>query len=119
MRARQFMLGLVLSGLMGGGIAIGGYKLLEEDKQNEKAQNQNNTVRYSNYLHNSDVKVPEGLNFVAAAQSVTPAVVHVRTEYGNTSNRSSRRSEMMDPFLRDFFGDDFENYQFRADENLI
>lgn len=111
MKARQFMLGLMLSAVMGGGMAIGGYKLLEEDNQNQQTQQQNNNVRYSSLMHDSEVKVPEGLNFVTAAQTVTPAVVHVMTEYGGaTANRSSRQSEMLDPFLRDFFGDEFENY---------
>jgi len=110
MNPKQFILGLMLSATVGGGMAIGGYKLLEEDNQNQQVQTQNNNVRYSSLMRDSDIKVPEGLNFVAAAQNVTPAVVHVMTEYGTKSTRSSSRQEMLDPFLRDFFGDEFENY---------
>ncbi len=56
MKARQFMLGLVLSAVMGGGMAIGGYKLLEEDKavQQVQVQEQNN-VRYSSLMRDSEV----------------------------------------------------------------
>jgi serine protease Do len=111
MKARQFMFGLVLSAVMGGGMAIGGYKLLEDKDQNNATQVQNQNVRYSSLLNNSDVKVPEGLNFITAAESVTPAVVHVMTEYGSQSARGGgSRQREMDPFLRDFFGDDLENY---------
>lgn len=107
MKARQFTLGLMLSALMGGSVAIGGYKLLEEDKQAQQDQIQNANVRYSSFLHDSEVKVPEGLNFVTAAHAVTPAVVHVMTEYGSRTTNRSRQHEMLDPFLRDFFGDEF------------
>lgn len=112
MKARQFMFGLVLSAVMGGGMAIGGYKLLEDQDQAQQVQTQNQNVRYSSLMRTSDVKVPEGLNFITAAETVTPAVVHVMTEYGGQSARagSSRQRDMMDPFLRDFFGDDLENY---------
>jgi serine protease Do len=107
MKARQFTLGLMLSALMGGSMAIGGYKLLEEDNQAQQQQLQNANVRYSSLMRDSDVKVPAGLNFVAAAQSVTPAVVHVMTEYSPRTASRSRQNEMLDPFLRDFFGDEF------------
>jgi serine protease Do len=108
MKARQFTLGLMLSALMGGSMAIGGYKLLEDDNQAQQEKLQNANVRYSSLMHNSEVKVPAGLNFVAAAQSVTPAVVHVTTEYSPRTAGRSRQHEMLDPFLRDFFGDEFE-----------
>jgi serine protease Do len=107
MKARQFTLGLMLSALMGGSMAIGGYKLLEEDNQAQQQQLQNANVRYSSLMRDSDVKVPAGLNFVAAAHSVTPAVVHVMTEYSPRTASRSRQNETLDPFLRDFFGDEF------------
>jgi serine protease Do len=111
MKARQFMFGLVLSAVMGGGMAIGGYKLMEDQGQAQQVEQQNQNVRYSSLMRSSDVKVPEGLNFITAAETVTPAVVHVMTEYGVQASRGgSRQRDMMDPFLRDFFGDDFENY---------
>lgn len=114
MRPKQFMFGLVFSALLGGGMAIGGYKFLEDDDQavQVKAEQPQN-VRYSSLMRNSEVKVPEGLNFVQAAESVTPAVVHVMTEYGTEMAQNSRRNESVDPFFRDFFGDDFEGYHRR------
>ena len=64
MKARQFMFGLVLSAVMGGGMAIGGYKLLEDENQVSRCKCKMPNVRYSSLMRDSDVKVPEGLNFV-------------------------------------------------------
>ncbi|PVY43878.1 Do family serine endopeptidase [Pontibacter virosus] len=106
MKTKQFIVGLTLSALMGGGVAVGSYKLLENDSpQGVEAQQQYPTVRYTSDMRSSNVIVPEGLNFIKAAQVTTPAVVHVMTEY---SVRSAQRSNTpMDPFLREFFGDGF------------
>jgi serine protease Do len=106
MKTKQFIVGLTLSALLGGGVAVGSYKLLEDNSpQAKEAQEQYPTVRYTSDMRSSNAIVPEGLNFIKAAQVTTPAVVHVTTEY---SARSSQRSNTpMDPFLREFFGDGF------------
>ncbi|WP_242926726.1 Do family serine endopeptidase [Pontibacter vulgaris] len=107
MKTNQFIVGLTLSALLGGGVAVGSYKLLEDDKtQSAQEQPEQTTVRYTSDMRSSTSIVPEGLNFVKAAQVSTPAVVHVMTEY---SVRSSDQygSSPMDPFLREFFGDGF------------
>ncbi|MBC3541975.1 Do family serine endopeptidase [Rufibacter sediminis] len=108
MKTKQFMLGLMLSAMVGGGVAVGGYKLLEEDKPVNGQQAPNTNVRYTSAMRTSDVVVPEGLNFVTSAELVTPAVVHVTTEY---KVQASRMPSNVHPFFRDFFGDDFEGYQ--------
>ncbi|KAA6437348.1 Do family serine endopeptidase [Rufibacter glacialis] len=110
MRTKQFMLGLLLSAMMGGGVAVGGYKLLEDDAPAAGQQSPNTNVRYTSAMRSSDVVVPEGLNFVTSAELVTPAVVHVTTEYKVQARRSPSASEIH-PFFRDFFGDEFEGYQ--------
>ena len=88
-------------------MAVGSYKLLENDAvQHTQTQEEAiPTVRYTSDMRSSNVIVPEGLNFIKAAQVSTPAVVHVMTEYSvrNTQGYSSP----MDPFLREFFGDGF------------
>ncbi|QCR23414.1 Do family serine endopeptidase [Pontibacter sp. SGAir0037] len=108
MKTKQFIVGLTLSAVMGGGIAVGSYKLLEDDTRTgsalEQAQ-QYPSVRYTSDMRSSTTAVPEGLNFIKAAQVSTPAVVHVMTEYATTA--SDRYSGPMDPFLREFFGDGF------------
>ncbi|WP_245882879.1 Do family serine endopeptidase [Hymenobacter chitinivorans] len=109
MQAKQMMLGLLGSAILGGGVAVGGYKLLEPERTNaNQVVAADPNVRYTSELRKSDYVVPEGLNFVAAASTVTPAVVHVMTEYAPKA--SSGGAQRMDPFLRQFFGDDYDQY---------
>ncbi len=106
MKTKQFIVGLTLSALLGGGVAVGSYKLLENDTSETTTQEQQYpTVRYTSEMRSSTNAVPEGLNFIKAAEISTPAVVHVMTEYSVRS--SERYSSPMDPFLREFFGDGF------------
>ena len=107
MQAKQMMLGLLGSAVLGGSVAVGGYKLLEPARPDTpQAIAADPNVRYTSALRSSTYNVPEGLNFVAAAAAVTPAVVHVMTEY---SPKMAQNDQIrMDPFLRQFFGDDFD-----------
>jgi serine protease Do len=111
MQAKQMMLGLLGSAILGGGVAVGGYKMLEpaaESRNQVVAADPN--VRYTSEMRSSPYAVPEGLNFVAAAAAVTPAVVHVMTEYAAPAADNSRMQQM-DPFLRQFFGDQLEQFR--------
>ncbi|QHL88771.1 Do family serine endopeptidase [Nibribacter ruber] len=109
MKTKQLMLGLMLSAMMGGGVAIGGYKLLEDDQPTAGQQLPNTNVRYTSAMRDGKVVVPEGLNFQTAAELVTPAVVHVTTEY---KMQTRQMPSDMHPFFRDFFGDEgMEGYQ--------
>ncbi|HEX8428514.1 Do family serine endopeptidase [Hymenobacter sp.] len=117
MQAKQMMLGLLGSAILGGGVAVGGYKLLEPERTvTPQAVAADPNVRYTSELRSSNYVVPEGLNFTAAAASVTPAVVHVTTEYA--PKQSQGGSAQMDPFLRQFFGDDFEQYHGRQGQGV-
>ena len=112
MQAKQMMLGLLTSAVLGGGVAVGGYKLLESERPAMPPQQTlqaDPNVRYTSELRSSNYTVPEGLNFVAAAATATPAVVHVMTEYAPQRSQTSR--SQMDPFLRQFFGDNPEAYE--------
>jgi len=103
MQAKQMMLGLVGSAVLGGGVALGGYKLLEPNSMAPQAVVANPQMRYTSELRSTPYVVPEGLNFVAAAAAVTPAVVHVMTEYA--AEPVSQNQSQMDPLLRQFFGE--------------
>ncbi|MDO7844946.1 trypsin-like peptidase domain-containing protein [Hymenobacter sp. M29] len=109
MQAKQMMLGLLGSAILGGGVAVGGYKLLEPAQVAPQAVAANPQVRYTSEMRSTPYTVPEGLNFVAAAAAVTPAVVHVMTEYAAAP--VDRQRQQMDPFLRQFFGDQFDQFQ--------
>ncbi|WP_460609340.1 S1C family serine protease [Hymenobacter terrigena] len=108
MQAKQMMLGLLGSAILGGGVAVGGYKLLEPAPVAPQAVAADPQVRYTSEMRSTPYAVPEGLNFVAAAAAVTPAVVHVMTEYAAPS--VDQRQQQMDPFLRQFFGDQLEQF---------
>jgi Do/DeqQ family serine protease len=109
MQAKQMMLGLLGSAILGGGVAVGGYKMLEPTPSVQQAVAADPQVRYTSEMRSSPYTVPEGLNFVAAAAAVTPAVVHVMTEYAAPS--VDQRQQQMDPFLRQFFGDQFDQFR--------
>ena len=102
------MLGLLGSAILGGGVAVGGYKLLEPASVAPQAVAANPQVRYTSEMRSTPYTVPEGLNFVAAAAAVTPAVVHVMTEYAAAP--VDQRQQQMDPFLRQFFGDQLDQF---------
>ena len=108
MQAKQMMLGLLGSAILGGGVAVGGYKLLEPAPVVPQAVAADPQMRYTSEMRSTPYTVPEGLNFVAAAAAVTPAVVHVMTEYAAPAQ--DRRQQQMDPFLRQFFGDQLEQF---------
>ena len=109
MQAKQMMLGLLGAAILGGGVALGGYKLLEPNYMAQQSVAANPQMRYTSEMRSTPYTVPEGLNFVAAAAAVTPAVVHVMTEYAATP--ADQRQQQMDPFLRQFFGDQMEQFQ--------
>jgi Do/DeqQ family serine protease len=109
MQAKNMMLGLLTSAVLGGGVAVGGYKLLEAGPGNVALATvaSDPQVRYTSAMRSTAYAAPEGLNFVAAAAATTPAVVHVMTEYKAEPQRQSRMQ--MDPLFRQFFGDQFED----------
>jgi serine protease Do len=111
MQAKNMMLGLLTSAVLGGGVAVGGYKLLEAEPGNVAQSSlvaSDPQVRYTSAMRSSAYAAPEGLNFVAAAAATTPAVVHVMTEYKAEPQQRSQRMQM-DPLFRQFFGDQFED----------
>jgi Do/DeqQ family serine protease len=110
MQAKNMMLGLLTSAMLGGGVAVGGYKLLEAEPGNvaQSTVASDPQVRYTSAMRSSAYAAPEGLNFVAAAAATTPAVVHVMTEYKAEPRQRSQRMQM-DPLFRQFFGDQFED----------
>ncbi|MDP4680662.1 MAG: Do family serine endopeptidase [Cyclobacteriaceae bacterium] len=103
MDKKQFLFGLLFASLLGGLIAIGGYKLMEPDRSLNRDSADGQNVRFSNYtMDTSQVVIPQGLNFVFASKLVTPAVVHIRTVYENQS--SSRGSQgQFDELFREYF----------------
>ena len=93
---KRFFLGIILAALVGGLVAVTGVRYLMKPQPVTSFAEKQNTS-FVNWLTNDKFTVPDGLNFVAAAQQVTPAVVHV------TSSITIQPGRSMDPF-EEFFG---------------
>ncbi|HSZ24230.1 MAG TPA: Do family serine endopeptidase [Cytophagaceae bacterium] len=95
-----------LSSVVGGAFALAGYQIFFQEKRYQSISEKQGDFRFSNYTaaveDTSQIIVPEGLNFIYAANKVTPAVVHIKTLYEAT--RGSQNSDM-DQMFRDFFGE--------------
>jgi len=101
MNTRKLFATLFLAALFGGLIAVGTVKVLEvpQDQQIQPTEQVDN-IKFSSLLEDKDFTVPEGLNFVYAAEVSTPAVVHIRSSY---QSQSGSGQSQMDQFF-DLFG---------------
>ncbi len=103
MSKKQFFLGIMLASLMGGLIAIGGYSLFNDDNDTSNQVDSPSNVKLTNYnLDTTGYTVPEGLNFVYAAEVATPGVVHIKSTVENTT--AYNQGPWGDMF-KDFFGE--------------
>lgn len=98
MSKKQFFLGMLLASLIGGIIAIVGVSFLAQP-QNSTSFDEKQQASFVNLLSGEDFTIPDGINFVASAEAVVPAVVHVRSKIAYPSRGESQR----DP-LQEFFG---------------
>lgn len=97
MSKRQFLLGIFLSVIFGGVVVLVGVQMVAPDADGYPSIQERQQVQLTNYANsNSEYVVPEGLNFVYAAEKVTPGVVHIRSRY-NTGNQSQNP---LDNFFR-------------------
>jgi len=97
MNKKQFFLGIILASLIGGVIALAGASYLTSQNAASNFTDKQDTSLV-NWLSDDKFIVPDGINFVASAAAVTPAVVHVKSSV--TISQSQRGS---DPF-EEFFG---------------
>ena len=98
MSKRQFFLGMLLASLIGGMVALAGVSFLVQP-QNATSFDEKQQASFVNLLSGEDFTVPDGINFVASAEAVVPAVVHVKSQMTYTNNGRSRR----DP-IQEYFG---------------
>lgn len=103
MNRRQLMVGLLFASLFGGMVALGGYKLFEKENPSYMQSPLNNNVKFTTYLNDSSFIVPTGLNFVYAAELVTPRVVHIKSTI-SSSARNNPHGSPFDDMFRDYFG---------------
>ncbi|TAE03142.1 MAG: Do family serine endopeptidase [Bacteroidetes bacterium] len=94
------------SAIFGGTITLAGYKLFFDQPSVNFLQG-NENARFSSFFdsNKSDFIVPQGMNFVLAAQRVTPAVVHIKTfSEGGMVSSDKNMDEIWDWF-KDRYGD--------------
>jgi serine protease Do len=103
MSKKQIVLSIMIASMLGGIVAIGGYKIFEKD-QPTYIQAPSSNVQFSNFMNDTAYVVPEGLNFVFAAEVVTPAVVHIKSTISASSDEQQYRSPFEDWF-RDYFNE--------------
>lgn len=97
MNKKQFFLGMLLAALIGGVVALAGVSFLIQP-QNAGTFDEKQQTSFVNLLSGGDFTIPDGINFVASAQTVTPAVVHVNSQISFTPRQQER-----DP-IQEFFG---------------
>ena len=103
MSNRQFLLGIILSAIFGGFVALGTYKIAEKkDTSISYLPDTTRTFSFSHLLSDTNISVPRGLNFIVAARLVTPGVVHIKS-VGNSSGSVNNPFHQMFP---DFFNQD-------------
>lgn len=98
MNKRQFFFGLVFASFLGALMAVGGMQFFIADPDSAIDQQNNTQAQFTNYFENKDFTVPDGLNFIYAAEISTPTVVHIRSTFEGRSYGNS-----MEDFW-EFFG---------------
>lgn len=96
MNKKQLFLGMILAALIGGLVALAGASFLSKPSSTTSFTEKQNTS-FVNWLSDEKFTIPDGINFVASAEMVTPAVVHV------TSSITVPSQSGVDP-LEELFG---------------
>ncbi|SMD41520.1 Do/DeqQ family serine protease [Aquiflexum balticum DSM 16537] len=97
MNKKQFFLGIILASLIGGVVALAGASYLSKQNSASNFTDKQDTSLV-NWLSDEKFTIPDGINFVASASMVTPAVVHVKSSITVTQGQRGA-----DPF-EEFFG---------------
>ncbi|HET8858848.1 trypsin-like peptidase domain-containing protein [Marivirga sp.] len=106
MNKRQFFIGIIFASILSALISVGGYIYLvpgassADNKSFEEIQS--NNARFSSFLDETKYNVPEGINFIYAAEQVTQGVVHIKAKVERDMPRSHSPFEEL---FRDYYGD--------------
>src|SRR5690606_20095 len=101
---RMKKLGLtLLTALVGGLIAVGGYKLFENKQESKMSFEERQQLHYASNVVPNVVSSTGNPDFTQAAAMVAPAVVHITTTYPGRSGSRSGGGAPFDLF-EEFFG---------------
>jgi Do/DeqQ family serine protease len=99
----------MLAALIGGLVAIAAFWLIQPKMMIQgEPVSANSPARLTNYYNPGTIAVPEGLNFITAAEVATPAVVHIRSTYNASATSNRPQGNYRHPF-EDMFPDLFGN----------
>ena len=105
MEKRQFFIGIIFASILSALISVGGYIYLNPNPPTTNNQNfdeiQSENARFSSYLDETEYNVPEGINFIYAAEQVTKGVVHIKAEVERDMPRGMSPFEK---YFREFHG---------------
>ncbi|WKN44814.1 Do family serine endopeptidase [Tunicatimonas pelagia] len=105
MSQKKFAFGIILAAILGGLVSVGitNYLGVQPTSPYASFDDKQQGVQYPNvnFLADSNFSVPDGINFVYAADRVKPGVVFIRSTY--SGSRQSRNSLLEDFY--DYFGD--------------
>jgi Do/DeqQ family serine protease len=106
MEKRQFFIGIIFASILSALISVGGYIYFNPSSPATDNQSfeeiQSNNTRFSSFLDETEYNVPEGINFIYAAEQVTKGVVHIKAEVERNMPRSMSPFEK---YFRDFHGE--------------
>jgi serine protease Do len=107
MNTKKQVLIIFLASILSCILSLGGYKMFVEDKTYQSIE-KHQQVRLSHYA-DTNVVVPQGMNFIYAADVVRPAVVHIKTLYAvqPSASRQQRPKSPFDDMLKDYLGDGY------------
>ena len=104
MSKRQFFGGIILAALLGGAVAVGLLTYVNDTPAKRYANLSGadaDNVAFSNFLADTSFAIPDGINFVYAAQQARPGVVFIRSTY---RGQRGSRYDLLEEFY-DYFGD--------------
>src|SRR6476661_5442340 len=93
-----------LTACIGGAVAIGAYKLVENKYDQGLTFEEKQKVYFANNPTPEITSSTGDLDFTQAAAAVTPAVVHIKTTYTNAPGGSSGGRDPFEDMFEDFFG---------------
>lgn len=107
MSKKQYFLSLLFASCIGAFIALISFNILQNSSNT--TANHLKFTQFSKYLEEGNFTVPKGLNFVYAAEKVSPAVVHIKS-ITKSRRTSYRRGEDEELFRKYHHNENYDNY---------
>ncbi len=101
----RFFASLMIASILGGVVALTAYHYMIPQTSYQSIE-QKQQVHFANFLPDSNIIVPEGINFIQASAMVRSSVVHIKVSYANQAHWRSDESfeDMFRPFHGDHYG---------------